>query len=514
VFAQVANPDITAPTVRILTPTGGTVSGTVGITASASDNIGVAGVQYTLNGAALGSELKTAPFAYSWNTAGLKPGSYTIAATARDAAGNRAVASVTVSIADTIAPTVRITAPTGGTVSGVITLTAAASDNVGVAGVQFLVDGAAYGSESTSGYSVSCNTANLSNGSHSISAIARDAAGNKSTATAVSVTVSNVTTQQPVTTTTTTTTVVKRINAGGGSYTDPSGNFWAADTNYSGGYVYAPGKTVTGTTTPAIYQSQRWNDKSLAYDFSVENGTYTVNLKFAELYFSGAGQRVFSIAINGQTVANNFDIVAAAGGGAKAVDRSFPVNVTGGRISIQMNAAVDDPAINAIEIFKITTVTTTQPAPAPVQKVAIRVNAGGPLYKDAAGNTWSADTGSTVGYQWGTNAAIANTADPALYQTLRWYEQPLAYQFAVPNGTYTVKLKFAELYFTDQGRRVFDIVINGQKVLANFDIVQQAGGPNRAVDKPFTVNVTNGAVVIQMTATVDAPQVNAIEILN
>jgi hypothetical protein len=511
VFAQVNNADITAPTVRILTPTGGAVSGAVGITASASDNIGVAGVQYTLNGAALGAELKTAPYAYSWNTTGLAPGNYTIGATARDAAGNRAAASVTVSIADTTAPTVRITAPTGGTVSGVIGLTAAASDNVAVAGVQFLVDGAAYGSESTSGYSVSLNTANLSNGLHSISAVARDAAGNRSTATGVTVTVDNVATQQPITTTT----VVARINAGGGAYTDPSGNVWAADSNYNGGYSYAPGKAVSGTTIPVIYQSQRWNDKSLTYDFNVQNGTYTVNFKFAELYFSSVGQRVFSIAINGQIVANNFDIVAAAGGGAKAVDRSFPVNVTGGKITIQMNAAVDDPAVNAIEIFKIT---TTQPAPTPVpppvQKVAIRVNAGGPLYKDAAGNTWSADTGASGGFQWGTNAVVANTSDPTLYKTLRWNDKTLAYQFAVPNGTYTVNLKFAELYFSSASQRVFDITINGQKVLANFDIVQQAGGPNRAIDKPFTVNVTGGAITIQMTSTVDDPQVNAIEIVN
>jgi len=249
------------------------------------------------------------------------------------------------------------------------------------------------------------------------------------------------------------------------------------------------------------------------YDFPVSNGTYTVNLKFAELYFGGSGQRVFDILINGQKVAGNFDIVAAAGGPAKAVDRSFPVNVAGSRITIQMNASVDDPAVNAIEILKVTTV-TTQPAPAPAPKTVIRVNAGGPLYKDASGNSWSADTGSSTGYQWGTGAAIANTSDSALYNTLRWYDKALAYQFAVPNGTYTVKLKFAELYFGSAGQRVMDATINGQKVLSSFDIVQQAGGPNRAVDKAFTVSVTNGAIAIQITASVDDPQINAIEIFN
>ena len=76
-----------------------------------------------------------------------------------------------------------------------------------------------------------------------------------------------------------------------------------------------------------------------------------MNLKFAELYFSAAGQRVFNVSINGQPVLSNFDIVAQAGGMNRAVDRAFTVNVTNGQVSIQMNATVDNPQINAIEIY-------------------------------------------------------------------------------------------------------------------------------------------------------------------
>ena len=118
---------------------------------------------------------------------------------ARDAAGNRttsAVVTVTVSNApppDTTPPTVSITAPaSGATVSGTTTVSASASDNVGVAGVQFLVDGSNLGSEDTSSpYSVSWNTTAVANGSHSLTAVARDAAGNRTTSSAVGVTVSN-----------------------------------------------------------------------------------------------------------------------------------------------------------------------------------------------------------------------------------------------------------------------------------------------------------------------------------
>jgi hypothetical protein len=94
---------------------------------------------------------------------------------------------------DTTAPTVSITAPaSGASVSGAVALTASATDNVGVVGVQFQVDGANVGGEATTApYSLSWNSASLVNGTHTVTAVARDAAGNKKTATAVSFTVSN-----------------------------------------------------------------------------------------------------------------------------------------------------------------------------------------------------------------------------------------------------------------------------------------------------------------------------------
>ncbi len=97
---------------------------------------------------------------------------------------------------------------------------------------------------------------------------------------------------------------------------------------------------------------------------------------------------------------------------------------------------------------------TTQAPPA----TAIRVNAGGPAYTDTAGNVWSADTGFNTGtpLSWPTNLAIAGTSDPTLYRTERW-DSPSApvmtYSFAVPNGTYQVRLHFAENYSRELRRR-------------------------------------------------------------
>ena len=86
-----------------------------------------------------------------------------------------------------------MTAPTAGsTVSGSQAVTATAADNVGVVGVQFKLDGANLGAEDTaSPYSITWNTATSANGSHTLTAVARDAAGNTATSASVTITVNN-----------------------------------------------------------------------------------------------------------------------------------------------------------------------------------------------------------------------------------------------------------------------------------------------------------------------------------
>ena len=94
---------------------------------------------------------------------------------------------------DTTPPTVSVTAPANGaTVSGQVTVAATAADNVGVAGVQFTLDAANLQAEDTvAPYSLTWNTTTASTGAHTITARARDAAGNVTTAAPVSVTVNN-----------------------------------------------------------------------------------------------------------------------------------------------------------------------------------------------------------------------------------------------------------------------------------------------------------------------------------
>lgn len=305
-----------------------------------------------------------------------------------------------------------------------------------------------------------------------------------------------------------------RVRAGGGGITDADGNVWSTDTGFVGGYTYSDNNAIGNTTTPALYQAQRYSvGAPLEYRFTVPNGSYSVVLKFAETYFTKAGQRVANIEINGQTVQQNFDIVAAAGGPNLAIDEAFAVNVTSGMIDIQLTSVVQNPEINAVQIVASGSGVSSGNASGGSGLTPIRVRAGGGAVTDANGNIWSGDTGFLGGYTYSNNNSIGNTNTPALYQAQRYsVGAPLEYQFTVPNGSYLVTLKFAETYFTSVGQRMANIVINGQTVQQNFDIVAAAGGPNVAIDKTYPLTVTNGAIDIQLASVVQNPEINAIQI--
>ncbi len=98
-------PDLLPPSVTITSPSSGsTVAGTTNVSASASDDVGVAGVQFKLDGANLGPEDVVAPFSVAWDTTTASNGSHTLTAVARDAAGNAGTSSpVTVTVSNGVA---------------------------------------------------------------------------------------------------------------------------------------------------------------------------------------------------------------------------------------------------------------------------------------------------------------------------------------------------------------------------------------------------------------------------
>jgi subtilisin family serine protease len=186
--------DITAPAVAFQAPAAGTVSGIVAVTASATDDVGIASVQFLVDGIELGTADSAAPYEAAWDTRAAANGVHTLTAVARDAAGKVTTTSTSVTVAnDTAAPVVAIASPVPtATVSGLVAILAQAADDHGVAAVQFQLDGAPLGDEdSVAPYELLWNAGDSSNGAHTISAIARDTAGNVSSAASVVVTVAN-----------------------------------------------------------------------------------------------------------------------------------------------------------------------------------------------------------------------------------------------------------------------------------------------------------------------------------
>jgi hypothetical protein len=192
-------PDVVAPTGVVLTApaAASSLSGTVPVTANATDNVGVARVVFSVRVGTTTTDIATAttaPFTVNWNTGATANGAATLIATAYDAAGNATASpgvAVTVNnVPDVTPPTVSLTAPVAGNVSGTVTVTATAADNVGIAQVRFLAGATVIGTVTTAPYTVQWNTAGFS-GAIQLTAEAKDGAGNTTTSAPVPVTVGN-----------------------------------------------------------------------------------------------------------------------------------------------------------------------------------------------------------------------------------------------------------------------------------------------------------------------------------
>ncbi len=369
----------------------------------------------------------------------------------------------------------------------------------------------------------------------------------------------------------------RRVNCGGPQVTDSLGQIWSADQAYAtGGWGYMAGSnetstthaiTNTNTTDQALYQTGHWAS-ALEYRFTVpKNGPWRVRLRFAEINFASAGQRVFSVSLGGQQVLSGFDIVAASGAEYAAVDYTFDTTVSNGILDITTTNGVDNPKISAIEILDASTLCTptntstnvgsstrtptvtptstnspyysatctptntsyysptitrtSSPSPtftATPVFTTLRVNCAGPQYT-GGGNTWLADQAYTAGgwgYTGGStanagNIAVAGTTDGVLYQTERFGSPSYTFD-NVPDGIYNVTLKFSESYFTTTGSRVFNVVMEGVTVLSNYDIIAATGAIHTADDRTFSVAVTGGQLAITMNASVNTGSINAIQI--
>ena len=132
-------------------------------------------------------------------------------------------------------------------------------------------------------------------------------------------------------------------------------------------------------------------------------------------------------------------------------------------------------------------------------------------YTDTSGNVWQADSGFIDGQSGNLgNITIANTSDPRIYQTERF--KLTGYAFAVANGTYTVRLHFAENFYTAPGQRVFSVNVEGTPI-NNLDVFAEAGAAHTALIKTANVTVTDSQLNLGFTAAVGETMIDGIEVI-
>jgi hypothetical protein len=143
--------------------------------------------------------------------------------------------------------------------------------------------------------------------------------------------------------------VLISINAGGGTYTDGSGQVWDADQQFSGGYSYTTTAAIDNTTSDPLFQNER-TGVNFNYAIAVANGTYQVNLGMAEIYWNAANSRIFSVTGEGQSLLSNYDLWTDAGGKNKAVVKTFNINVTDGILNLNFAASKDQAKVDFIQV--------------------------------------------------------------------------------------------------------------------------------------------------------------------
>jgi regulation of enolase protein 1 (concanavalin A-like superfamily) len=229
---------------------------------------------------------------------------------------------------DTVAPSVSISTPSGSqTVSGTIAISATASDNVGVVGVQFLIDGTRINPEViTAPWVLQWNSANVGNGAHTLTSVARDAAGNTATSAGVPITVQNA--APPVSQLVSDDFHSPSLNTTLWTFVNPL-NDGSVSLNGTDASITVPGGTshdvwTTGNFAPRIMQSIPNVDFEVEVKFdSRVTSAYQMQgilveqdssnyLRF-DVYYDGASPRLFSAGFVNNNPTVNTDTPIAAG---------------------------------------------------------------------------------------------------------------------------------------------------------------------------------------------------------
>jgi fibronectin type 3 domain-containing protein len=229
-----------------------------------------------------------------------------------------------------------------------------------------------------------------------------------------------------------------------------------------------------------------------------------------------AGNASIALAWTASTGATSYSIYRGTAAGAESTtpvattttNSSTNTGLTNGTTYYYKITASNSAGTSAQSSEVHATPTTT------VTTGGVDISAGGP-----AAAPFVADEDFTGGATSNTTHAITTTgvtspAPQSVYQHNRYGNFTYTIPGLTAGASYTVRLHFAEEYWTTAGSRTFNVLINGTQVLTNFDILATAGGEYKAVVEQFTATASStGTVTIQFVTVKDNAQVNGIEIL-
>jgi subtilisin family serine protease len=325
--------DTTPPTVSITSPTNGsTVSGSVSVAANATDNVGVARVEFYVDGNLKNTD-STLPYSWSWDSTTVANGSHAISAKAFDAAGNSALDSVTVTVAngDTTPPSTPTSLTASAAAYNRVNLSwTAGTDNVGVTGYWIVRNGTTIASSTINSYSdtnVSPST------TYNYQVIAYDAAGNNSgpSNTATVTTPAAPDTQPPTAPTNLTATAISssQINLA-----------WTASTDNIGVTGY---EVYRNSTKVATVITTSFGDTGLA-----ASTTYSYFVKARD----AAGN--VSTSSNTASATTQPPPPAVIGNITGTVSSSAGGVLTGAKISLTVNGSKKTDVTNSLGVYTIT----------------------------------------------------------------------------------------------------------------------------------------------------------------
>jgi Malectin domain len=310
---------------------------------------------------------------------------------------------------------------------------------------------------------------------------------------------------------------VRILSGASRKYVDHAGKLWSPDSYFSGGAAVAsPVQHIWRTQDPSIYRSSRQGD--FTYNIPLKAGIYELHLHFAENFYGpeseaggGEGSRIMTVLANGQPLLRDFDVLADAGGERTAEVKVFSDISPGadGQLHLTFSSKGGNGMLSAIEVLP-----GIRGSIRPVRIVARDV----PYYSNDS-HWWSPDEYFKGGQLSASQESANGTDDAEFYETERWGH--FSYAIPLPPGRYTVTLHFIEHHAAAGGAapaapgdREFNVFCNGKAVLANLNILEQAGENRPLVRKVKGLEPNaQGKLLLEFVPVTRYATVSAIEVM-